>query len=64
MSQEGGGIQMIMNCDICGEDKLCKEYICKIGERKDFMFLCNDCIQIQQKVGEVKEFGEVKEADK
>lgn len=41
---------------------VCKEYLCKIGERKDFMFLCNDCIQIQQKVGEVKEFGEVKEA--
>mgnify|MGYP003429754079 FL=1 len=55
---------MIMNCDICGEDKVCKEYICKIGNREDCMFLCNDCVGIQQRVGEVNELGKVKEADK
>ena len=49
------GVQMIMNCDICGEDKLCKEYLCKIGNREDYMILCNDCVKIQQREGEVKE---------
>lgn len=46
---------MITNCDICGEDKDCKEYICKFGIHEDTMFLCKDCVKIQETEGEVKE---------
>lgn len=51
---------MIAECDICGEEKVCKEYVCKLGVYKgkvyeDNMILCKECVKIQEAEGEVEE---------
>lgn len=46
---------MIVECEICGEEKACKEYVCKFGVYEVNMILCKECVKIQEKEGKVEE---------
>ena len=43
-----------MECDICGEDKYCRFYKCRVGEITDYLYLCPDCVELQRTEGPVE----------